>query len=294
MTQETRLAIMFADISGSTRLYDTLGDAQAHGIVARYVAMMTAAVQRHGGTLIKTIGDEVMAAFPSASAAADAACDMQEKTGIESENDGTTISLRIGFNFGQALLHEGDVYGDAVNLAARITGEAKAGQILTTGETAATLDGPRRDSCRQIDLTQVRGKNAEIAIFELLWQPRDATIMLPAASKRRVTSGQLVLIGAGMRLAVGEQQPVLTIGRGEQNDLVVRQPLVSRQHARIEFHHGRFILADVSANGTYVVMDGRPAVFTHRDSQELTGSGLLGLGEAVSPNNDTALRFEPG
>jgi pSer/pThr/pTyr-binding forkhead associated (FHA) protein len=92
---------------------------------------------------------------------------------------------------------------------------------------------------------------------------------------------------------MGEGHPSLTIGRADQNDLVVRQPLVSRLHARIEYRNGRFVLTDLSANGTYVTVDGGRAGYVHRDNHELTGSGTLGLGEAVSPGSPTAVRFEP-
>jgi pSer/pThr/pTyr-binding forkhead associated (FHA) protein len=92
---------------------------------------------------------------------------------------------------------------------------------------------------------------------------------------------------------LGEGHPSLTIGRAEENDLVVRQPVVSRLQARIEYRHGRFVLTDLSANGTYIAPDSGIASYLHRDNQELTGSGVLGLGEAVSPSSLTTVRFEP-
>jgi class 3 adenylate cyclase len=294
VTRETQLAVLFADISGSTRLYEMLGDATAHALVGKYIALLIEEIQRQSGTLIKTIGDEVMATFPTAEAAAVAACEMQERVSVEATRDATAIAVRIGFISGRALLDDGDVYGDIVNLAARLTAQAKVGQILTEGETVSRLKALTQQACRQIDLTQVRGKNVEIAVFELMWRTQDATMMFSAGPKRRPTSGQLVVVGAGQSLTVGDHNPSLTIGREEQNDLIVRRPLVSRLHARIEFRHGRFILADVSTNGTYVVMDGRDSIFTHRDTQELVGSGVLGLGEAVSAQSPAVVRFGPG
>jgi adenylate cyclase len=294
VTRETQLAVLFADISGSTRLYEILGDAKAHALVGKYIALLIAEIPRHAGTLIKTIGDEVMATFPTAEAAAVAACEMQERVSVQAAQDATAITVRIGFIFGRALLDNGDVYGDIVNLAARLTAQAKVGQILTEGETVSNLKALTRQTCRQIDLTQVRGKTVEIAVFELMWRTLDATMMFSSGPKRRSTAGQLVVVGAGQSVTVGDDHPSLTIGREDQNDLIVRRPLVSRLHARIEFHHGRFILADVSTNGTYVVMDGRDTIFTHRDSQELVGSGVLGLGEVVSAQSPPVVRFEPG
>ncbi len=295
MPREAQLAVLFADVSGSTQLYDTLGDIRARSIIARCIAVMTEATQRHGGTLVKTIGDEVMTTFPDAAAAAEAACEMQDCITGQMLVEGRPLAIRVGFHFGPTLLEDTDVFGDAVNLAARLTNQAKSGQILTSGATVEHLTGPRRKACRQIDLTQVRGKREEIAIHELLWQAEDATIMhAPWATQHRA-GGRLAVTAGATRLELGEGHPSLTIGRAEENDLVVHQPVVSRLHARIEYRNGRFVLTDLSANGTYVVADGggNGSSYVHRDSHVLTGSGTLGLGEAVSPDSLVTVRYEP-
>jgi len=290
---EEQLAVLFADVSGSTQMYETLGDVRARGIVARCIADMAEATHRHGGRLIKTIGDEVMTTFPNAAAAAEAACEMQEAiTGQVVE--GRPLAIRVGFHFGPILSEETDVFGDAVNLAARLANEAKSGQILTSGATVEQLEGPRREACRQIDLTQVKGKREQIAIHEVVWRAADATVMrAPWATEHR-DSGRLRFVAGDTRLELGEGHPSLTIGRADQNDLVVRQPEVSRLHARIEYRNGRFVLTDLSANGTFVAFDGGETRYVHRDNQELTGSGTLGLGQAVAPDSQTTVRFGPG
>ena len=293
MPREAQLAVLFADVSGSTQLYDTLGDVRARTIVARCIALMTEATHRHGGTLIKTIGDEVMTTFPDPAEAAEAACEMQESITGQMVVDGRPMAIRVGFHFGPTLLEDADVFGDAVNLAARMASQAKSGQILTTGATVEQLAGARRKSCRQIDLTQVKGKREEIAIHELLWQAEDATIMRSPWANRHREGGRLVLTSGGTRLEVGETHSSLTIGRADQNDLVVHQPVVSRLHARVEYRNGRFVLTDLSANGTFIVADDGTTAYVHRDSRDLVGAGTLGLGEAISPDSAVTVRYEP-
>ncbi|MGA3402180.1 MAG: adenylate/guanylate cyclase domain-containing protein [Acetobacteraceae bacterium] len=293
MPREAQLAVLFADVSGSTALYDTLGDVRARSIVARCLAVMTEVTQRHGGTLVKTIGDEVMTTFPNATAAAEAACEMQDAITGQMVVDGRPLAIRVGFHFGNTLLEDADVFGDAVNLAARMASQAKSGQTLTTGVTVEQLDATQRRLCRQIDLTQVRGKREEIAIHEVLWQAEDATIMRAPWATQHRGGERLVISAGGTRLELGEGHPSLTIGRADQNDLVVHQPLVSRLHARIEFRNGRFVLTDLSANGTYVVADDDGSNYVHRDSFVLLGAGKLGLGEAVSPDSLATVRYEP-
>lgn len=294
MAQEAQLAVLFADVCGSTQLYETLGDTRARGIVARCIAAMTEITRRHGGTLVKTIGDEVMATFPTADAAAEAASAMQQAITGQMAVDGRPLAIRIGFHFGPALLEDADVFGDAVNVPSRVTAQAKAGQILTTGATVALLGAQAQNACRQIDLAQLRGKQQQIAIFELVWKTEDATLMrAPWSAAQQSAAGRLAFMCGGTLLELGEGYPTLTIGRDEQNDLVLRSPIVSRLHARIEFRRGRFVLTDQSANGTFVVGDDGTKAYVHRDDHVLTGSGTLGLGEAVTPGSEVLVRYQP-
>ena len=292
MQREAQLAILFADVSGSTQLYDTLGDVRARGIVSRCIEIMSEATHHHGGTLIKTIGDEVMTTFPDAGSAAEAAVEMQEGITGQMVVDGRPRAIRVGFHFGPTLLEDDDVYGDAVNLAARIVSQAKAGEILTTGDTASNLPEQWRSSCRQIDLTQVKGKRDEIAIHELVWQASDATLVRKPWTTRQRAGGGLTLTIGETRLELSEAHPSATIGRADQNDLVVRQPVISRLHARIEYRNGRIVLTDLSANGTYIEVEGGDTRLLHRDSQELSGSGKLGLGEAAAPDSPTSVQYQ--
>jgi adenylate cyclase len=293
VAQEAQLAVLFADVCGSTQLYETLGDTRARAIVARCIAAMADITRRHGGTVIKTIGDEVMATFPTADAAAEAASAMQQGITGQMAVDGRPLAIRIGFHVGAALLEEADVFGDAVNLSSRVAAQAKAGQILTTGATVARFGEPARNASRQIDLAQLRGKQQQIAIFELVWKTEDATLMRAPWTAQQRATGRLAFMCGGSLLELGEGYPTLTIGRDEQNDLVLRSPIVSRLHARIEYRRGRFVLTDQSANGTYVVADDGTKAYVHRDDHVLAGAGTLGLGEAVTPGSEVLVRYQP-
>lgn len=292
--QQAELAILFADIAGSTQLYEKLGDSRARSITAHCIAVMTETTRRHGGTLVKTIGDEVMTTFPSADAAAEAACAMQDGITGHIVVEGRSIAIRIGFHFGLALLEDGDVFGDAVNLPARMVALAKGGQVLTSGATVAQLSERLRESCRQIDLAQIRGKQQQIAIYEVVWRLEDATLLQASWAAERCGSDRLTCILGDSLFELSDGFPSLTIGRAEENDLVVRHPLVSRLHARIEYRNRRFVLIDQSSNGTYVADDNGGSAYVRRDMHVLTGSGNLGLGEPVSPTSSLRVRYEQG
>jgi adenylate cyclase len=274
---------------GSTQLYEMFGDTRAREIIASCLGVMTDVTYRHGGKLVKTIGDEVMVTFPIANAAAEAACSMQHDVSGQLVADGRPLAIRVGFHFGPALIEDADIFGDGVNVPARMANQAKARQILTTGATVAHLSGHLRESCRQIDLAQVRGKQERLAIYELVWESDGATFMQEPWPIERRGGTRLMLMGGGTQLELGDAFPTLTIGRSEQNDLVVRHPVVSRLHARIDYRNGRFVLTDQSANGTFVAVDGGRTTYVHRDHYVLTGSGILGLGQGVA---EARVRYE--
>lgn len=293
MVNETQLAIMFADVCGSTKLYDTVGDVKARETIARCITIMTEATERNSGKLIKTIGDEVMVTFPSADDAASAAAEMQENITENMVVDGRQIEIRVGFHFGPALLDKGDVFGDAVNVAARMAGQAKAGQILTTSVTVAKLGPLWEDSVRQIDRAAVKGKKDEIEIHELIWQREDVTRMAAAGwnTAPTVQQSKLILEMGDQRIEVGEDYPTVVMGRSEQSDLIVKDNLISRMHARIEYRKGNFILTDQSINGTFVVSEEGQESFVRRDNMPIRGKGVIGLGQALAPTEPNAIRF---
>lgn len=292
MVRETQLAILFSDVCGSTRLYDTIGDVKARETVARCVAIMTEATERHGGTLIKTIGDEVMVTFPDADSAAQAASEMQENITEGLVVDGRQIEIRTGFHFGPALLDKGDVFGDAVNLAARMAGQAKAGQILTTSQTVAKMSDVWQASTRQIDRAAVKGKKDEIDVCEVIWQREDVTRMATVGwnTQPTIQKCRLVLKYRDQTVEMSEDRPTVVMGRADQNDLVVKHNLISRLHARIEYRKGNFILTDQSINGTFVRIEGQEQ-FVRRDNVTLKGEGTIGLGQGLDPGEPDAIVF---
>ena len=204
---------------------------------------------------------------------------------------GRPLAIRIGLHFGQVLEEESDVFGDAVNVAARLVADAKGGQILTSRPTLAAAGPEQFKASRLVDIATVRGRQQPVEIFECLWQASDTTQMRhPPPPATPEVAAILVLPGGG-RLELGAARPAVTIGRSDQNDVLLEGSLVSRLHARIEVRRGRCILTDQSTNGTYVMVPPGVAVFVRHDSQALVGTGLLGFGQAPAEGAPTTLRY---
>lgn len=295
MGKDIELAILFADVVGSTRLYDTMGDLRARDMIDICIEVMRGATEQRQGTVIKTMGDEVMATFPSADAALNAAAQMQQQisTHAQLNVDGQPVAIRIGCHFGPVMLENRDVFGAAVHTANRMTSQAKAGQIVTTAATIEKLSPEWRTSVRQIDIATLKGQGNEVALYEVLWQTEDVTSMVPGIATDARTSRpmRLRLRCQDQELLVDERHSSVTIGRAEDNSVVVKGNLISRLHARIEISRNKFVLIDQSTNGTFVQTADGEESFVRRDSLQIKGQGMIGLGRLPEAGSPQTIRF---
>ncbi len=297
MGKDIELAILFADVVGSTRLYEQLGDQRAREVIAMCIDVMRSATEQNQGTVIKTMGDEVMSTFPTANDALNAAAQMQKAIASNAALlvDGQPVAIRIGCHAGPVVLENRDVFGTTVHTANRMTSQAKAGQVITTQAMVDLLSPEWRANTRQIDIATLKGQGAEVTLFEVLWQTDDVTSMLPsvamAASARERKTLRLRLAFDGNELVLDEQRPHVAIGRADDNDLVIRGNLISRLHARIEISRNKFMLTDQSTNGTFVkAVDGEES-FVRRDSVQIKGEGFIGLGRVPDRDSPLTIRF---
>jgi hypothetical protein len=220
---------------------------------------------------------------------------MQHDIRIHSELkvEGQPIAIRIGGHFGPVVLENRDIFGAAVHTANRMTSQAKAGQIMITSAMVERLAPEWQSAVRQIDVATLKGKTSEDELFEVLWQKEDATSMLPAialgnaASREKQRVRRLRVRFQGEEIVVDDSRANISIGRAEENDIVVKGNLISRLHARIEFNRNKFLLIDQSTNGTFVTTREGEEAFVRRDSMQLKGEGLIGFGRV--PESGSAL-----
>jgi hypothetical protein len=221
---------------------------------------------------------------------------MQERISSDSAlvHDHGHVAIRIGCHFGAVVQEQRDIFGSAVHTANRMTSQAKAKQIITTMSTVERLSPEWQRAARQIDVATVRGKADEVVLFEVLWQPEEATSMLPTvpwSSAKSNRGRRLSLRCQGQEVTVGEGRKSVTLGRAEDNDIVVKGNLISRLHARVEASRDRFTLIDESTNGTFVQTSEGEEIFVRRDNTLLNGTGVIGLGRVAQPNTPLAIHY---
>lgn len=276
---------MFADVTGSTRLYETLGDEDANRIIGKVLDVMAKVTEMYQGFVIKTIGDEIMCRFNSANDCVRAAKEIQEEISSGIQGETVPISIKVGLHYGPAILMEdGDVFGDAVNVASRMAGIAKGSQIITTQDTVRLLDADLQDMSRQFDKTNVKGKEEEIIVYQVVWEQSDDVTRIEIQTGESEDETRYLTLefrGDTNRIASTDMR-TFVIGRGVQSDLLCQTRLASRTHAVVEFRRGKFLLMDQSSNGTFVKTDDGENIFLRRQELMLWGSGYIGLGEEVS------------
>jgi class 3 adenylate cyclase len=288
------MAVLFADISGSTRLYELLGDTRALATINACIDILRQVTNAHRGRVVKTIGDEVMAVFPDATAAVQAACEMQIEVSAQPPVDNTQVAIRIGFHFGPVLesREDGDVFGDTVNIASRMASIAQGGHIITSESTVMELPPIMRTSTRAIDVLTVKGKTGDIKVFEVIWlESAETTMMVGRTYTTPPPQSTVRLVHQGREFMVNAGRPTVTLGRDEQADIVVQDRRASRMHAKIERRRDKFVFIDQSSNGSYVTIKGEGEIQLRREELLLRGNGSISLGHPYSKDPSEVVEF---
>lgn len=298
MTQIVERTILFADLRGSTSLYESMGNAEATAVVTQSVALLARIVEAMGGQVVKTLGDGLMAMFilpKAALAAAEEMHDSMERIGGRGGALPQALKVQVALACGEVVQMSGDVFGDAVNVAARLLDHAGDNETLLTAAVLAGLPPAQRGRFRSLERMQLRGRVEPVHVYLLEAQrnPGDTAAtafgdMLPAPEPEGI---RLVWMNQN-RVYSGASLPVV-LGRSPQVTYCIDDTRVSRSHARIDWHGGTFQLTDLSYNGTYVRFDHDPEVISlRRGTCTLHGSGLIGLGTPPAEADGPCVRFE--
>jgi adenylate cyclase len=286
------VAILFADVCGSTSLYEKLGDTRALAAIESVLNEVRLSLSLNQGRVVKTIGDEIMAVLPTADAAMQAAVDMQNRVTAMPPRDQIQLAIRVGFHFGPAIEEAADYFGDAVNVAARMAGKAKAGRVITNGDTVAAMSPLLRQATRELDPTTVKGKMEEMQIVEVMWaDSEESTTLAPRDATRHLQELTLVVKHGAITLKLDAAMPRASMGRDAGNDIVTADRMASRVHARIEFSRGKFFLKDESTNGTYLTLEGDEEIVLKREQTMLRGRGRFCFGHSARDDGAEVASF---
>ncbi len=303
MTQILQRTVLFADLRGSTSLYETLGNSEATTVVTRSVSLIAHIVSTTGGVVVKTLGDGLMAVFADSQAAIAAADEMHDSldriippdpSGAYASSRTPVLKLQVGLAHGEVIEMSGDCFGDAVNVAARLLDLAGDNETLVTSSVVAGQSQETMARFRSLDKVQLRGRVEPVHVY--LFEGRRFGDTAATAYGDLVPSPEpegIRLIWLDLnRVYAGPSLPVV-LGRSPQVTYCIDDARVSRSHARIDWHGGAFQLTDLSFNGTYVrFSNDSEIVALRRGTCTLHGSGILGLGASLIDPTSPCVRFE--
>ena len=243
---------------------------------------------------MKSLGDGLVCQFSEADLAFRVACEMQSAAAKVEPAGGRKLSIKVVFTWGPVVTEGGDVFGDTVNVCARLVGLANADQVLTTQETVDALSSNVRHRCRHLFPATVRGRVGEVDVYDVLWRTdpdvTEAFGQPDLAAARREWILKLTYDGDTV---VVEPRTSVKLGRDKANDVVVNSTKASRVHARVFERGGHFVIADQSSNGTYVALDGNTRELMLRREETVLGErGYIGLGAPAAGNGDHVLRYQ--
>lgn len=297
--------VMFADLTGSTGVFEALGNEAATQAITALTRWIGELCGRHGGRVVKTLGDGVLALFPRASGAVAAAVQMQREHARRQQLRGPVhrMELQVGLACGEVVEVSGDCYGDAVNVASRLSDLSGAHQIWATDTVVAQFAAPPPGvRFHSLGLVPIRGKALERSLFRIDWQEDQSTDMmtLPAfdgrarQAARPPAEGSIELRYLDLAHEFRSDELPIHLGRAREAELPVNDPRVSRLHARIEWRNHGFVLVDLSSFGTCVrFQGGATEIRLRRDECVLHGSGEIALGPDFEDFSLPTVRFAP-
>jgi hypothetical protein len=282
---QRKLIVMFADVSGSTALFERLGDKEAMHAVERCLKRMKRSIDGYKGKTIQVVGDELLGAFETAEDACQAAIDMQQRIADLPPVSGLKLTIRIGLHCGEVLDDGKKLTGSAVSTAARIAGIARRDQILCSSLLVQALAEPSFISANLVpELGSVPEDGEALALFQINWPNYQGTTANSAHSafgpSSAVPVDRLCVRHRGKAFLLDDKTPVLTIGRDLGCKLIIDDRKASRQHARVERRGDGFYLVDTSTNGCFVTLSGRQEVMVRRHEIQLERRGQISFGNS--------------
>jgi adenylate cyclase len=277
-------SVVFADLVGSTGIFERLGDHTAGRFVTQLTTALAKIFEQHNGHVVKLLGDGLFVVFPEESQAVVACMAIQERLAqkpVRPGGVGRPVQMQMGIESGEVVEIEGDVYGDAVNSAARLADLAGADTILTTQRVRDALPADMHDKLRKLGPMYLRGKAEVTEVYRVEWQPErdaEATVMGVSMFGQPPESHLELYFGSLVRHLQPRGEPI-TLGRSAAADVNVNDTRVSRVHATIEWRGGHYVLLDASSFGTWVYFGSQPEpVVLRRTECYLVGQGIIALG----------------
>jgi len=296
--EEQTVAVLIADVCGSTPLYESSGNLKALDLIAECLDNISRVVDAEGGAVLRSKGDDVLCTFPDSDSAMHAASRMVDGQA------GSPLEIHVGINYGPVVHDRGGIFGDVVNIAARMQSLAKPGEIIATEAVYEQLSDELRRQVRLLDTQTVKGKSQPMNIYAVFKDDTQVTYYVGEDGRHTVhpknvykASGPKVNVTLefGDRTIVHRDEGSgFHIGRAGSCNLVIDEPCVSRDHALLTVRRGKVLLTDMSSTGTWIAQANSNPILLRRDVMRLANDGVISLGLRPKENGPTMISYRLG
>ena len=295
--------VVFTDLFGSTSVYEALGNAQATQAVTQVTNWIANIIVAHGGRVVKLLGDGVLALFRNNRSAINAVVEIQRKHQERMARVAVAhrLPIRIGVACGDVEMVKDDCYGDAVNVAARLSDLSGANQVWANSAALEGVNEAEGVRFRVLGPISIRGRAEPCTVHQVDWEDDDASSLLtmqsdmvPLFDPNEVDTlgGQIELIWMDTKKSFKSFDLPIHIGRLRQAEFVVDDPRVSRTHARIDWRNGSMVLVDLSSYGCWLRFSGDGSdLLLRREECVLHGQGEISLGSSFADVSAPTVRF---
>jgi adenylate cyclase len=297
------LTVVFADLTGSTGVFEALGNAKATQAITRLTEWLGKVCVSRRGKVVKNLGDGVLMVFNQSTDAVEAASDMQRlhTERIKTWPDNFKMHLQVGMARGEVIEQAGDFFGDAVNLASRLSDLSGPDQILASDTVINHLPPDTLVRSRSLGAMDIRGRVEHCMVHRVEWQTEVLSDFFTVPAGLGVTpsatpstqAGTIALAWLDVAATFTSAQLPMHLGRVADAQFVVNDPRVSRLHAKITWRAGKFYLEDVSSYGTWVKFEGSADVVALRRQEcVLMVNGEMALGAAFDDFSVPTVSFK--
>jgi len=283
------LTVVFADLTGSTAIFEKIGNTKAVQVITSLTHWIGHVCEKHNGHVVKYLGDGVLILFKESDNALIAAIELQKihHDRIRHWPCALKMRLQIGMARGDVVEQDGDYYGDAVNVASRLSDLSGSEQILINENVIQQISNLSSVRSRCLGPMIIRGRIKTCIVYRVEWQDEihsevftiPARLMPSTFKKNDLKTTYLELSCLDINVKFNVSDLPVYLGRDNDAQFVVQNPRVSRKHAVIEWRTGNFYLKDISSYGTWLRFSNRDSTISlRRQDCMLLLNGEIALG----------------
>lgn len=299
----SEVTVVFADLTGSTGVFEALGNAKATQAITRLTEWLGKVCVARGGLVVKNLGDGVLMVFTLNANAVEAVIEMQRlhTERIKKWPEKLKMRLQVGLARGEVIEQAGDYFGDTVNVASRLSDLSGPDQILGSDTVIDSLPDDSLVRFRSLGAMEIRGRNEACTVYRVEWQNEVMSdfFTVPAGLTPSPFNPSVPQVGAielswlDLSASFTSTELPVHIGRVAEAQFVVNDPRVSRLHAKITWRTGKFYLEDVSSYGTWVRFAGGGAIVALRRQEcVLLVVGEIALGAPFEDFSVPTVNFQ--